>query len=952
MADERIDIEVTDKGAEQAANNLRRLADEADRGYNYVRKLQSALKGVNASETLKLAAAATNHANALARQTAAQAKATAATANASVATAKAATEQQRLATETAKTSAALSRATVAENAAARSALQLAAANDRAAASKGNLYNRANALKSALDPAYAAQMRFNAEINEANALLAAGAIKMNTYQQAVAAADARLKTFGNDTLPTLGRGMGRAGAQTANIAAQVNDLGVQFAMAAQSSNPLQMVFMALIQQGSQLSYIAGTMDGGWKGLIGTIGKMLLRFLPLIAAIGVLVGVMKTLQNTFNDNKPADEFVKSLGLTRQELKELGDTSINTSALLLGFYDTFMSMTGLNEITDDVASFFSSAWSGTLRFIRLAFVGFYGLVVGGMRSIAETIVKLPQVAAATAKAIVNAAIAAVEWAVNKAIQGVNALTSGANVLLDKVGLHVGEIGAVGFGRWTASAEDASNTLSAVFARNVTGAILEADSTLTDFQNNWENAADRRRRERLREKANEIIGDRGPGARGRQPRVDRTAENRAHALRQVNLELDNELSRMRLLKDERAIQQRMDQIEEALTQKKIQLNDAERASIRAKVTEIERFRYVQSEMDRITEEADAPRRTLNASIEAANMLLRQGAIDQERYNIEMTKANRLYREATDPLAQMKDALESQTNVLGHYGVALEQANYLEEVRLAYLAKGIDLATQSTAAIRAEVAALVAKNDALRQQQFVQSLAAAIVNPIVEQDREVMARAAVYAELERLRGIDYINEQQHQQAKAQLWMQANAANLAIVSDGFGAIADATAKGHGVIGAISKAAAVAQAVIQGYVAVQNALATVPYPFNYVAAAAVAVKTGTQVAGILSTNVGSYATGGQFVVGGRAGVDANNINMNVTKGERVTIETAKQQRANDNQAGGAPQVNANTKVVNLFDEKSFIGAMDSDEGERVVMNIIRRNGDGIASLVSR
>lgn len=950
MAEERIDIEVNDKVDASIPTKLRQIADEADRGFTYVQRLKNALAAINTSPVDKLARASAQASNALAREVTAQAKLTTAQGQAAVATARAATEQQRLATETARTTAAQARAEAAQNNAARSALQLEAATQRAAAAEGNLAARANALKSALDPAYAAQMRFNTEMAEAKVLLEAGAINMRTYLAAVQQAQGKL-AGASSAVNTLGQTAGRSKAQFANVAAQVNDLGVQFAMAAQSGEPLKMVMMALIQQGSQLSYIASTMEGGWSGVAKTIGGMVVRFLPLIAVIGVLVGALKTLQGLFNENTNADAFVKSLGLTKDEMKELGDTTITTSDMLLGFYDTFMQMTGLNQITDDVANFFSEAWDKTLSFIRLAFVGFYGLVVGGMRGIAETIVKLPQVTSATAKAIANGAIAAVEWMLNKAIDGINNLTGGVRSLLASAGIEIGEIGHVSFGRFTMSAEDSANTIGAVFNRNVTGAILEADATLTQFQRNWEQNADRRRRERLRDKANEIIADRNErsgGRKGRDPAAE-AAERRAHALAQVNLQLDNELARMRMLKDERAIEQRMDQITEALAQKRITLTDQEAAAIRAKVVEIERFRYVQQEMDRITEEALGPRRTLNASIEAANLLLSRGTIDQERYNQEIAKANRVYQEAVDPLFRFNEALESAQRLTGLYGEALERATYLEGIRLEYAQRGLSIYDASTGALKAEVAALVAKNDALRQQQYIQSQLGGVLNPILDQQREVATQQAVYAELDRLRQQDLINEDAYQRAKTQLWLRANEQRLNATSDFFGALAEVTKNGHGVVGAISKAAAVAQATIDGYVAVQKALASAPPPFNYIAAAAVAVKTGAQVAGILSTNVGSYATGGQFIVGGKSGVDANNINMNVTKGERVTIETVKQQRANDNGGAGAPVVNANTKVVNLFDEREFVGAMDSDEGERVVMNIIRRNAGGIRSI---
>src|SRR3546814_5841505 len=59
-----------------------------------------------------------------------------------------------------------------------------------------------------------------------------------------------------------------------------------------------------------------------------------------------------------------------------------------------------------------------------------------------------------------------------------------------------------------------------------------------------------------------------------------------------------------MKMLKDAREVQQRMDTIEQELARKKITLNDAERASILAKVQAIQNYKYVQQEADRIMEE------------------------------------------------------------------------------------------------------------------------------------------------------------------------------------------------------------------------------------------------------------------------------------------------------------------------------------------------------------
>jgi predicted nucleic acid-binding Zn-ribbon protein len=49
--------------------------------------------------------------------------------------------------------------------------------------------------------------------------------------------------------------------------------------------------------------------------------------------------------------------------------------------------------------------------------------------------------------------------------------------------------------------------------------------------------------------------------------------------------------------------------------------------------------------------------------------------------------------------------------------------------------------------------------------------------------------------------------------------------------------------------------------------------------------------------------GGFAHGGQFTVQGRGGTDANRVSMDLTRGERVTVETAAQQRRGAGSGGG-------------------------------------------------
>src|SRR5690606_19607240 len=99
--------------------------------------------------------------------------------------------------------------------------------------------------------------------------------------------------------------------------------------------------------------------------------------------------------------------------------------------------------------------------------------------------------------------------------------------------------------------------------------------------------------------------------------------------------------------------------------------------------------------------------------------------------------------------------------------------------------------------------------------------------------------------------------------------------------------------------------------------------------------------------IASTNVGSFATGGSFMVEGKSGIDTNNINMNVSRGERVTVETPAQQRANDGSGGegGAPAGDVN--IYNMIDVDELTAAMTASDGfERAVLNKIKANPNAV------
>jgi tape measure domain-containing protein len=94
----------------------------------------------------------------------------------------------------------------------------------------------------------------------------------------------------------------------------------------------------------------------------------------------------------------------------------------------------------------------------------------------------------------------------------------------------------------------------------------------------------------------------------------------------------------------------------------------------------------------------------------------------------------------------------------------------------------------------------------------------------------------------------------------------------------------------------------------------------------------------------------FNTGGSFTVGGQAGVDKNLVAFRATKGEQVSITPKGQQ----GMGGSVPSVaapNVNVKIVNVVDPSVVTDAMNSEEGEEVIINTITRNSSTVAQAIS-
>lgn len=96
-------------------------------------------------------------------------------------------------------------------------------------------------------------------------------------------------------------------------------------------------------------------------------------------------------------------------------------------------------------------------------------------------------------------------------------------------------------------------------------------------------------------------------------------------------------------------------------------------------------------------------------------------------------------------------------------------------------------------------------------------------------------------------------------------------------------------------------------------------------------------------------------GGSFAVGGaNSGTDNTPVSFNANRGERVTVETRRQQResgaANSNGGGGDTNVKVPVAITNVFDPNMIPAGMASAKGQQTLINTIAGNRDEIARIL--
>lgn len=866
-ADESISVEIKDGVDKGVARNISEIASQARTAYQNVDKLQRSLSRVKASPLAQLNNVVSTAQRQMQQAALSAQRLATETARTSAASANAATAQARLATATARTA-------QAETAATAAALRLEAAQARAAATQ----DRATAAQQRAAAATAAQTRQIAaqeveleRINGINDRFNAVMARSPKYQQA---------------FTTQSRAVARQAGLTRhemnNLAFQLNDVAVGFA----SGQKPMTIFM---QQGAQIAQIFGTSGAGAgaiiRQLVGMLGTLVMRLGLVGVAVGAVLAPFALFTREFNKGVDSKKLVDDLKLTEDQLKKLKKSG---EEMRITFGDTFKATFQVlgqyaqqyfKPVTDNLVKW----WNQALNWITGAFsvwirqqLGMWMALAGVIKAVWKDIPAAIEIAV---KSAINNAINVVEF-------GINAISTA--LVNSPMGKLLGVDGPVQFKLPRLQLSADATAVKTDVQKAIVDGYKNADKIVTKFGQDVRARALKNAQDRLRKAAGE---DDGKG--GRKGGFDRAKE-----LAAINAELDAQAKNMFVLATARDAANRADEIALRFAKEGQPLRQDEIDALRAKIQALNDAKEVQTQFDRIFNAVTGPQREYNASLAAADKLLKMGVISQAQYSAEVARAKDAYKSATDPLHAINKELDEQIKLLGMLGPqreieqqilqaqnkAMQEGKVLRQDEINALREKLKLVQQLN--IQAQIADDLQANSAAQRSINTQNRTQAAIgqvgnngftggdaisqlsqdNPALKMTQEytlstVAAYQDMYAQIEELRQADLISDQSAMLAKFELFNQQSQQYLATAQGIFGNLAALRNSDNKKAAAIGKKAAIAQALINTYTGATAAFqsaATIPYVGWILApvAAAAAIAAGmAQVQAIRSQNAG-------------------------------------------------------------------------------------------------
>jgi hypothetical protein len=353
-------------------------------------------------------------------------------------------------------------------------------------------SRTDALRASVDPLAMAMKRTNAEMREADALYKAGALGAAEYGRYVDVLENRLSSavaaqnMMNAAQARGAKAIGLTATESLNMSRQMADVGVSLAM---GMNPL----MVMIQQGPQIADIFGQasargvgFSGALRGMVAAAGPLAPALATVAAVAAVVAGGVAIVANQLNKGgESAEQLQKRLGLTDEQMKKVGNTSVTMGDVVAGSTkfaaDSFMAAFG------PALKWLGEAFQKAFDWIAKTFVGFskgfVGTFFGAFEAVKATWRMLPAVLGDAAISAANLVVSAIEAMINKAIAAINAVIGFANTAAGALGLSfkLPTLAELDIGRFenafAGAMEGAGNAGAEGFARGMAnaGALIE---------------------------------------------------------------------------------------------------------------------------------------------------------------------------------------------------------------------------------------------------------------------------------------------------------------------------------------------------------------------------------------------------------------------------------------------------------------------------------------------
>jgi tape measure domain-containing protein len=469
------------------------------------------------------------------------------------------------------------------------------------------------------------------------------------------------------------------------------------------------------------------------------------------------------------------------------------------------------------------------------------------------------------------------ALDGAISRVEKGLNSIIGLTNKIFEALGLNQ-QIAEIGIARLGESADkgvrDVGAALNKAFAEGFNFNFFEQGVT------------------NLLDDAEKIAQARVTAMEGQIPSIEGEVKARGkldQAFLDIITRLDQEIALLKLDTKEREIQTEVLRIEKKL---KRELTDIENALVESRLREIQ---TLTTQVD-LYEQIKGPVNEYKDSLEALNVLLSQGKINQDEFNAAMNAT------------QLGGAIQDVKGDLltGGFGELQELQSLLNERNL-----------------------------------------------IIQQSRE----AGLINEQEYL-NLSLKAQEDYNRAITDLEDARFAGQLRAGSATFEALANITEAFVGqqsdtykALFAVSKAFALADTSIQ----IANALAkaaNTPWPANIAAMASTATLTASLLSQIQSATFAGFENGGKFKVGGSGGPDSQLVQFRASPNETVSVKTPGQERnaQKDNSGGAGTPPEVKLTNVNVFDPSIVGDFLDSSDGDTAFVNSIKRNQGAIGQIL--